>query len=219
MLGISGKVLPLTGGSDSLISPSRAPLPAVVFHSRPTSKLKTPSLRVYIASVYWFHLYYTTRHILEKLHISLPEDKSYSWCQNGYDTRAYKRLCSEFGVSTDTNWRQKLDHGCHCLGSWSTYMTPSHEYRHAHQAWHGTFFHPMDAIRHKRDISAAWATFVLDNSDSFTQAGITRLNDSIRTYVWAVLGSQAQTHSNILERDLTPQNNSWRMLKTRFPRP
>ena len=77
-------------------------------------------------------------------------------------------------------------------------MTPSHEYRHAHQAQHGIFFNPMDAIRHNRDISAAWTTFVLDKSDGFTQAGVTRLNDSIRTYAWAILGSQAQTRSNIL---------------------
>ena len=51
---------------------------------------------------------------------------------------------------------------------------------------------------HKRDISTAWTTFVLDKSDGFTQAGVTRLNDSIRTYVWAILGSQAPAHSNIL---------------------
>ena len=56
----------------------------------------------------------------------------------------------------------------------------------------------MDAIRHKRDISAAWTTFVLDKSNGFTQAGVTRLNDSIRTYVWAILGLQAQTCSIIL---------------------
>ena len=76
-------------------------------------------------------------------------------------------------------------------------MEPSHEYRHTHQA-QAIFFHPMDAIRHNCGISAAWTTFVLDKSDGFTQVGVTRLNDSIRTYVWAILGSQAQTRSNIL---------------------
>ena len=79
-----------------------------------------------LASLYWFHVYYTTRRLLEELHITLPEDESHSWYQNGYDTRT-----SEFDVSPDTDWRQKLDHRCQSLGSWSTYMTPSHEYRHA----------------------------------------------------------------------------------------
>ena len=31
------------------------------------------------------------------------------------------------------------------------------------------------------------------------QAGVERLNDSICTYVWALLGAQAQTRSNILK--------------------
>ena len=55
----------------------------------------------------------------------------------------------------------------------------------------GPFLHLMDAIRHNHDISRASTTFVLDKSNSFTQAGVVRLNDSIRTYVWAILGSQA----------------------------
>ena len=54
-------------------------------------------------------------------------------------------------------------------------------------------------MRHNRDISGAWTTFVLDKSEGFTQAGVERLNDSIRTYVWAILGAQTQTRSNILK--------------------
>ena len=77
-------------------------------------------------------------------------------------------------------------------------MTPSWAYRHAHAA-QGPFFHPKDAKRHNVDISGAWTTFVLDKSEGFTQAGVERLNDSIRTYVWAILGAQAQTRSNILK--------------------
>ena len=54
-------------------------------------------------------------------------------------------------------------------------------------------------MRHNPDISGAWTTFVLDKSGGFTQAGVERLNDSLRTYVWAILGVQAQTRSNILK--------------------
>ena len=77
-------------------------------------------------------------------------------------------------------------------------MEPSGAYRHAHYS-DGPFFHPMDAIRHNRDISGAWMMFIPDKSEGFTQAGVKRLNDSIRTYVWATLGAQAQTRSNILK--------------------
>ena len=77
-------------------------------------------------------------------------------------------------------------------------MTPSGAYRHAHAA-QGPFFNPKNAMRYNVDISGAWTTFVVDKSEGFTQAGVERLNDSIRTYVWAILGAQAQTRSNILK--------------------
>ncbi|MEW8560691.1 MAG: hypothetical protein AB2541_01260 [Candidatus Thiodiazotropha sp.] len=76
-------------------------------------------------------------------------------------------------------------------------MTPSGEYRHAHYS-DAPLFHPKDDMHHNRDNSGAWMTFILDKSEGFTQAGVERLNDSIRTYVWAILGSQAQARSNIL---------------------
>ena len=76
-----------------------------------------------LASLYRFHVYFTTRRILEELRVALPGEKSHSWYLNTFDARAHKRLCSEFGVSPETDWRQKLDHGCQGLGSWSTYMS------------------------------------------------------------------------------------------------
>ena len=150
-----------------------------------------------LASLYRFHVYHTTRRLLEGLRIALPGDKSYLYYENAYDSRAYKRLCAESAVSPEQDWRQKLDHGCQGLGSWSTctFMTPSGAFRHAHVA-QGPFFHPKDAMRHNCDI---WTTFVLDKLEGFTQAGVERLNESIRTYVWAILGAQAQTRSNILK--------------------
>ena len=64
-----------------------------------------------LASLYRFDVNYTTRHLLEELGVALPGDKSHSWYENPYNSRAYKRLCSEFWVSPDTDWRQELDHG------------------------------------------------------------------------------------------------------------
>ena len=50
----------------------------------------------------------------------------------------------------------------------------------------------------KQDTPDAWKTFILDKSEGFTHPGVERLNDSIRTYVWAILGAQAQTRTGIL---------------------
>ena len=82
-----------------------------------------------LASMFRFHVYYMTRRLLEELRVPLPGDKSHSWYENPFDVRGYKRLCSEFGVSPDTDWRHKLDHGCQGLGSYGTFMEPSGAYR------------------------------------------------------------------------------------------
>ena len=50
----------------------------------------------------------------------------------------------------------------------------------------------------KGDAMAVIGSFVLDEKNGFTPQGVSRLNDSIRTLVWAVLGSQTQTRSSIL---------------------
>ena len=56
-----------------------------------------------LASLY--HAYRTTRRLLEELRVARPGDKFHSWYENPYNSRAYKRLCFEFGVSSDTDWR------------------------------------------------------------------------------------------------------------------
>jgi hypothetical protein len=47
-------------------------------------------------------------------------------------------------------------------------------------------------------IYSAIGSFVCDYGHGFTQAGITRINDSIRTFVWAILGAQAGTRTSII---------------------
>ncbi|MEW8548091.1 MAG: hypothetical protein AB2693_31700 [Candidatus Thiodiazotropha sp.] len=62
----------------------------------------------WMTRLYLFNTLYQIRRILEEMHIALPGDKAYSWYE--YDSRAFKRLCAEFGVSPDNNWRQNIDH-------------------------------------------------------------------------------------------------------------
>ena len=54
-----------------------------------------------------------------------------------------------------------------------------------------------------------WSTFTFDEAFGFTQAGVERLNDSIRTYVWVILGAQAQTRSNILGTGTAFDAQNW----------
>ena len=56
----------------------------------------------------------------------------------------------------------------------------------------------IDYIAQGSEATNAWTTFIIDSAKGFTRAGIERINDSIRTYSWAILGAQSQTRTNIL---------------------
>ena len=149
-------------------------------------------------TLYTFHVYYCIARILKELKTPLPTDASFCYYKNPYDKGTYQKLCNEFSVSPEQDWRQKVDHGNQGLGAWSTFMTPSGAYRQALAA-QGPFFHPKDAMCHNRDISGAWTTFILNKSEGFTKTGIERINESIRMFVWALLGAQSQTRVEILK--------------------
>ena len=152
-----------------------------------------------ISTLFKFHVYYTISRILSELKVAKPTDQSYCYYKNTFDLNAYQRICSEFGVDPQTDWRQKLDvNQSSGLGVFSTFETPSDQYRMAHRS-EGPFFNINDALAHQIDISNAWSTFILDRSNGFTHAGVTRINESIRIFVWALLGAQGQTRVNILK--------------------
>ena len=52
--------------------------------------------------------------------------------------------------------------------------------------------------------------FILDKSEGFTKAGIERINESIRMFVWTLLGAQSRTRVEILNigTGIDAQNNS-----------
>ena len=60
-----------------------------------------------------------------------------------------------------------------------------------------TIAHVVSVIQPRKQ-SGAWKRFVINSSHGFTQQGIERLNDSIRTYVYAILGAQGNTRTSIV---------------------
>ena len=48
------------------------------------------------------------------------------------------------------------------------------------------------------NVANAWQDFIPSRSQGLTQAGIIRINESIRAYVYALLGAQAQTKTSVL---------------------
>lgn len=154
-------------------------------------------------SVYRFHLYFQTRRILTEMKCALPQDDSWNAFENSYDRRAYEQICAEFSVSQNAGWKQHVGNdglgdvynywtrnGYHKIGGPYNPDTMSFTTRTTNEILH------VDYIAQEKDVS--WTSFILDTSDGFTRAGVERLNDSIRTYVWAILGAQAQTRTSIV---------------------
>ena len=47
----------------------------------------------------------------------------------------------------------------------------------------------IDYIAQGSEATDAWTTFILDNASEFTRSGVERINETIRIYCWALLGS------------------------------
>ena len=56
-----------------------------------------------------FHVYYQIRRIIFELKAPLPTDQSWNAFDNSMDAKAYEKICAEFNVDKNTDWRQKLD--------------------------------------------------------------------------------------------------------------
>jgi hypothetical protein len=155
-------------------------------------------------SVYQFHVYYQFRRILKELRVPLFGEESHDPFNNPIDIQAIQKILNEFNIKTQANlsqFRQQLDAN---NGLGSLYVG----FGDVHNLYYGGYVPGITSFDHRaREVLKsieqkhpdAWTTFILDEGQGFTQAGVERLNDSIRTYVWCILSSQAQTRSNIIE--------------------
>lgn len=125
-----------------------------------------------VGSMFLFHVYYQTRRILSELEVRLSHNKNWNPVNNNYNKESYDRLCREFKVDPNTIWTQRQPNIVLLRTSLYSFM--------------------------EEKILNGWTTFILDNSDGFTKAGVERINESIRIYCWSILSSQAQTRTSII---------------------
>ena len=161
-----------------------------------------------VGSLFRFHVYYQTRRILFEMSVALPQDTNWNAFDNSYNRSAYERISKEFNVDINSDWRQKQSEN-QGLGRIYNYYTHKGYFPFDHGVEYDnksfSFTQPtsndiihIDYIAQGDEANSAWTTFILDNSKGFTRAGVERINDSIRTYCWAILGSQSQTRTDIL---------------------
>jgi len=136
-------------------------------------------------SIFRFHVYYQTRRILHQMRAALPTAESWNAFTNAYDHTAYQMICNEFGVDPQkSDWRTTRG------TQWLANGPGSYMDRFG--------FHPQSYLKQSSDANDGFVGFMLDQTMGFTHAGVERLNDSIRTYVWAILGAQDQERTPIL---------------------
>ena len=64
-----------------------------------------------------------------------------------------------------------------------------------------------------QSIDDGWTRFMLEKSDGFTRAGIERINDSIRTYIYCLLGAQVQSRTSIIGQIGTSPDSQKQFIK------
>ena len=167
-----------------------------------------------VRAFYKFHIYFTVRRILFQMGgiqsiSALPGDPTFDQINNKYDVASYKRICNEFGVdpSSDFRFKRGANHG---LGSVYIYVSnigpskeegdiyPGGSKKFSDEGGKGKdgnliyYIEPDDAAYGQAD----W--FCPNVAEGLTQAGLSRINQSIEAFVYCVLGSQVNVRSSIL---------------------
>ena len=165
-----------------------------------------------VRAFYKFHIYFTVRRILFQMGgiqsiSALPGDPTFDQFNNKYDVSSYKRICAEFGVdpSSDFRYTSGANHG---LGSVYIYITNvGPDKTSASYPGFNTFSDEGGSaskgnliyyIQPENDANRQSDFFCPNVAEGLTQAGLSRINQSIEAFVYCVLGSQVNVRSSIL---------------------
>ena len=172
------------------------------------SELKLPPQ---VRSFFWFHVYFTVRRILFELggvqnSLPLPGDTAFSQTENKYDIPSFERICAEFGISPNADFRfTKGDN--HGLGSVFEYFSysgytktpfkyPSKETKFADEGGRASDGNLVPYIENT-EARNQYEYFLCPVSHGLTSAGLSRINQSIESFCYAILGSQVDVRSSI----------------------
>ena len=172
------------------------------------SELKIPPQ---VRSFFWFHVYFTVRRILFELggpqnSLPLPGDTAFNQTENKYDIPSFERICAEFGISPNADFRFTRGDN-HGLGSVFEYFSysgytkipfkyPSKETKFEDEggrAFDGNLVPYIENTEARNQ----YEYFLCPVSHGLTSAGLSRINQSIESFCYAILGSQVDVRSSI----------------------
>ena len=172
------------------------------------SELKLPPQ---VRSFFWFHVYFTVRRILFELggpqnSLPLPGDTAFSQTENKYDIPSFERICAEFGISPNVDFRFTRGDN-HGLGSVFEYFTnsgytktpfkyPSKETKFKDEGGRASDGNLVPYIQNT-EARNQYEYFLCPVSHGLTSAGLSRINQSIESFCYAILGSQVDVRSSI----------------------
>ena len=172
------------------------------------SELKLPPQ---VRSFFWFHVYFTVRRILFELggpqnSLPLPGDTAFSQTENKYDIPSFERICAEFGISPNADFRFTRGDN-HGLGSVFEYFTnsgytktpfkyPSKETKFEDEGGRASDGNLVPYIENT-ETRNQYEYFLCPVSHGLTSAGLSRINQSIESFCYAILGSQVDVRSSI----------------------
>ena len=172
------------------------------------SELKLPPQ---VRSFFWFHVYFTVRRILFELggvqnSLPLPGDTEFNQTENKYDIPSFERICAEFGISPNADFRFTRGDN-HGLGSVFEYFTnsgytktpfkyPSKETKFEDEGGRASDGNLVPYIQNT-EARNQYEYFLCPVSHGLTSAGLSRINQSIESFCYAILGSQVDVRSSI----------------------
>ena len=164
-----------------------------------------------VRSFFWFHVYFTVRRILFELggpqnSLPLPGDTAFSQTENKYDIPSFERICAEFGISPNADFRFTRGDN-HGLGSVFEYFTnsgytktpfkyPSKETKFEDEGGRASDGNLVPYIQNT-EARNQYEYFLCPVSHGLTSAGLSRINQSIESFCYAILGSQVDVRSAI----------------------
>ena len=172
------------------------------------SELKIPPQ---VRSFFWFHVYFTVRRILFELggsqnSLPLPGDTAFSQTENKYDIPSFERICAEFGIYPNADFRFTRGDN-HGLGSVFEYFSysgytktpfkyPSKETKFEDEGGRASDGNLVPYIENT-EARNQYEYFLCPVSHGLTSAGLSRINQSIESFCYAILGSQVDVRSSI----------------------
>ena len=136
---------------------------------------------------------------------ALPGGPTFNQFNKHYDVASYKRICTEFGIDPSSDFRFTIGKN-HGLGNTYVYSQGATKTEYGYPDWmkfgdeggKGIKGDLIYYIRPETSAANQYDWFAPKTAAGLTQAGLSRINQSIEAFVYCILGAQVNVRSSVL---------------------